>query len=345
MNQLDRFRARWHSFTSYRLQPFAARYGKNLVKPASFCIKLTERCNSKCVHCDIWIHNKSEGEATTEDWIRTLDHIRSWAGPVNVVFTGGEVFLRKDTLNILRHAGSIGLVYEVLTNGLLTNRERCEQLVLAGPDQVTISLDGVTPETHFAVRRIPNMYEKILETVDNLDEFRRKHKTQMKILHKMVIMKPNLHEVVRMADWVKERGQAELMVQPIEQNYAQEENLFWFKSSDLWITDLDRVRETVRELVQRKQSGYPIRNSISNLESIVPYFEDPEPNMRRVQRHMATQACETCMTGVSAFEISANGDVRWCWNMPPVGNIKRASPREIWENRFECWKTDCGYFL
>jgi len=345
MNRLDVARARLYNFKNYRLQRLAARHGKNLVKPTWFCIKFTERCNSKCVHCDIWIVNKADGELTTEQWKRTLEDIRRWAGPVMVVFTGGEVFLRKDALEVIRYASDLGLVSEVLTNGLLTNRQQCEELVLARPYQVTISLDGVTPGTHFAVRRIPKMYEKIIETIDNLDEFRASHKTDLKILIKMVMMKPNLHEVVPMADWVKERGQGELMVQPIEQNYAQDEDRQWYKKSNLWIQDLDRVREVVRQLVERKRAGFPIRNSVDNLEVMVDYFENPDPNMRKIQRHIATQKPEMCLTGVSSFVISGNGDVRWCFGMPPAGNVKQSTPQELWENRCECWKVDCGYYL
>jgi len=151
--------------------------------------------------------------------------------------------------------------------------------------------------------------------------------------------------VVAMADWIKERGQAELQVQPIEQNYAQDENLDWYKGSDLWVSDLGKIREIVSELVWRKKAGYPIRNSVENLESIITYFDNPEPNIRKVQRHISTLQYDTCLTGVSSFVVSGNGDVRWCFNMPPAGNIKDALPQELWENRAECWKTDCGYYL
>ena len=257
--------------------------------------------------------------------------------------TGGEVFLRRDTIEIIEHASSLGIVCEVLTNGLLTERRHCEALVRAKVDQVTISLDGVTPQTHFAVRQVPGMYEKIVRTINDLHEFRCRYRTSLKILLKMVIMRPNLHEAVAMADWVKERGQADVQYQPIEQNYAQEENLNWYKESDLWIRDVEAVRTVVSELIRRKQVGYPIRNTVENLQSMVRYFENPEGLIRKVQSHNEGDS-SICLIGVSHMVISSNGDVRWCFQMAPAGNVKFHTPQEIWESRDECWKKPCSWY-
>ncbi len=342
MNRIDAARARLSSFMYSRLAPMAARGNKTLVKPTYICFKLSERCNSKCVHCDIW-QNQQEDPLTTDEWLRTLDNIREWIGPAHVVFTGGESFLRRDTLEIVRHATGLGLVCEVLTNGLLTERHHCEELVKAKVDQVTISLDGVTPETHFAVRQVPGMHKKILRTIDDLSEFRRRYRTRLKILLKMVIMRPNLHEAVAMADWVKAKGQATLRYQPIEQNYAQAEDLNWYKDSDLWITDVARVKAVVGELVQRKQAGFPIQNTIANLQSMIQYFENPDREMRKVRSH-DERGSNVCLSGVSSMVISSNGDVRWCFRMLPAGNVKSRRPQEIWVNRTECWKQPCPWF-
>ena len=156
-------------------------------------------------------------------------------------------------------------------------------------------------------------------------------------------MNVNLHEVVAMADWVQERGQAQVHFQPIEQNYAQEENLDWFKGSDSWIRDLDSIKTVVQELVSRKEAGYPIHNSVEHLQSMSQYFEKPELLMRKVQSHNWRNTSDMCFVGVSNLVISSNGDVRWCSKMPSVGNVKDQTPQELWTNRQECWKTDCGY--
>jgi AdoMet-dependent heme synthase len=344
VNRLDQARAQFYNHRNYRLQNFAARRAKNLVKPTFICFKLSERCNSKCVHCDIWIHNKDEGELSTEQWKAVMDNIRSWAGPVNVVFTGGEVFLRKDTMELIRYGSRLGLVIEVLTNGLMTPRAKCEELVLAGPKQVTLSLDGRTPETHFSIRRIPKMYEKIVQTINDLDEFRNKHRTDLDILLKTVIMKPNFHEILDLVDWVKEEGKATIMVQPITQNYAQEKKAHWYKDSDLWIEDAAAVEQLIHQLIERKKNGWPLYNRLENLESIIAHFQAPEQAKHQNSGKITGVQKQLCIAGVSSMVFSANGDVQWCYRMPPVGNVKETTAQALWENRPQCWKTHCGYF-
>jgi MoaA/NifB/PqqE/SkfB family radical SAM enzyme len=342
MTRFDQLRARLTSGIYSRLAPFSALHHKNLVKPTFVCFKLSERCNSKCVHCDIW-KNQYEEPLTTDQWLHTTDELRRWLGPAHLVLTGGEVFLRRDALQIISHAAEKGMVCEVLTNGLLCEREYCEALVRAGVDQVTISLDGVTPETHFAVRRVPGMYEKIVRMVDDLDHIRRVSNSRLKILLKMVLMRPNFREAAAIADWVKERGQADIRYQAIEQSYAQEENLAWYKSSELWIHDIPAVTSVIEQLIFRKEAGYPIRNSVENLHSMIAYFEHPDRDMRKVQSH-TEQETSLCLSGVNSFVVSSNGDVRWCFHMSPAGNVKTRSPQDIWESRAACWNAPCPWF-
>ena len=141
----DLMRARLKTAKNNRLMKFSAEYGKNMVNPTWVCLMLTERCNSKCVHCDLWKCDASQEELTTEEWKATLEDLSRWLGPSIIVITGGEAFLRRDAMEIIGHACRLGLRPEILTNGLSTKRARCEELVKMQPFQITVSLAGVTP--------------------------------------------------------------------------------------------------------------------------------------------------------------------------------------------------------
>ena len=39
--------------------------------------------------------------------------------------------------------------------------------------------------------------------------------------------------------------------------------------------------------------------------------------------------------------IQSDGDVRTCWCMDPIGNIKTGSIRKIWESRPHWWESGC----
>ncbi len=64
------------------------------IRPYAATIKLTERCNSKCITCNYW-------QKKTEDLIDTktaVDFIRDLArlGVKRIRFSGGEPLLRND---------------------------------------------------------------------------------------------------------------------------------------------------------------------------------------------------------------------------------------------------------
>lgn len=330
MNILDIFRSRIYSFKNSRLQRLNNPFLENFRKPTFLCLKLTEKCNSKCIHCDIWKQDRGNNELTTNEWLNAIDNIRKWTGPAYLVLTGGEIFLRKDATNIIRHASSKGMVVEALSNGLLLNKDLCEQIVLTNPYQFTMSLDGITPETHFSVRNVKGMHEKITEAVKDLHHFKTKYNSKMRILLKMVIMKNNLHEVLQMADWVKEQGVSLLQVQPVEQSYGQREDLYWYKNSNLWINDIEKLKHVIQGLIARKLSGYPLNNTIEYLESVFEYFSNPDEHMRQMQSHNLPGE-EPLKSG--NMEVSANGDVRWEFYLPPAGNLKDSSPKDLWNKR------------
>ena len=99
---------RLHEGLTYRLRTFAnGRYASHC-RPVSVLILLTERCNAKCVHCDIWKNRGREDSPTVEQWKQTLADIRRWLGPVHVVFTGGEALLKPYAIELIGYAHQLG---------------------------------------------------------------------------------------------------------------------------------------------------------------------------------------------------------------------------------------------
>ena len=65
---------------------------------------LLSACNQDCVHCYIPEHNKLGLE--TSKIKNLIDEARS-LGALNVTFTGGEVFVRKDFLDNIKNLSSL----------------------------------------------------------------------------------------------------------------------------------------------------------------------------------------------------------------------------------------------
>ena len=111
-------------------------------------------------------HNRRE--LTPGEWCHVIDQ----AAPARPAFyfSGGEPLLYKGLAEILRHIKKRRLIAALVTNGVLLARH-AEELVEAGVDNVTISLDG--PEAvHDQIRGVPGTFHRAIEGIRALQEVR-----------------------------------------------------------------------------------------------------------------------------------------------------------------------------
>ncbi len=323
------------------LAEISMRTGLSLSKPTFICAKMTMRCNSRCAHCNIWNMEFNERELTTEQWLKALDELHEWLGDFRMYFTGGEALLRSDTPDILEYAVRLGIRVELLSNGLIFDESLARRIISTGIDQITISLDGMTPEVHDRFRGDPGYHDRTIAAILMLNRFRREAGSSMKILLKTVISANNLHELEAIGRWAHEQD-ADLLFQPIEQNYGESPDPVWYKNSPLWITDIPKVREVFASLRRLRDAGAAILNSDADFDRYCRYFEQPELLMNTIQGHHTTDSAY-CPSAVGSFVMSSNGDVRMCFGMEPIGNVAEQTPRELWRSRPRCWIKPCGH--
>lgn len=330
------------SFMNRVLMKMSMFGGLNLNKPTYICAKMTMRCNSRCVHCNIWKMENNDQELSTEQWLKTLGRLRDWLGRFRMVFTGGEALLREDMPIILAHAVRLGISVELLSNGLMIDEALADRIAASGIDQITISLDGTTPATHDRFRGDGNYHDRTKAAILALISQRKLTANPLRILLKTVISANNLRELVPIARWVQEHG-LEVQYQPIEQNYGEKQDPGWYRGSPLWITDLAALKEVLDELCSLAAQGNGIDNTRDDFSRFYDYFEHPEKLMATIQGHDSKNRRGHCLHAVSNFVISSNGDVRMCFMMEPIGNIALQSPKEIWSRRKHCWAGPCDY--
>src|SRR4029079_1910058 len=133
MHKISVARRRLHEGLSYRLRTFVGGRLSSYCRPTSIVLTMTERCNARCIHCDIWKNRGREDRPTCDQWKTVLSDLRRWLGPVNVVLTGGEALLNPDTVELVSHGSSIGLEVEVLSHGFWRDQSVFERLALARP--------------------------------------------------------------------------------------------------------------------------------------------------------------------------------------------------------------------
>jgi MoaA/NifB/PqqE/SkfB family radical SAM enzyme len=329
---------RLHESINHRLRTVAGGRLASFCRPTSIALLMTERCNARCIHCDIWKNRGHEERPTFDEWKVVLRDLRRWLGPVHVVLTGGEALLNRDTLSLAGYGSSIGLYVELLTHGFWEDQSKIERLALSRPARITISFDGVG-KTHSLIRGRDDFAQKTERTIQTLKRMRAEHSLNMAIRLKTVIMRQNLDDISNVARFAKKNG-LEVFYQPIEQNYNTNEDATCFERSETWPEDSGKTIAAVRELYELKQQGLPIANTLHQLEVMIPYFLNPAGSRVAVQSHSAHEAQLLCAASTN-LQIQANGDVRPCTSKEPIGNIKSKSIREIWQARPRWWQQGC----
>lgn len=178
--------------------------GANLAQvPMSATIELTRRCPLTCEHCynnlPMGDQAAKNAELTTEQYFRLLDEIAE-AGALWLLFTGGEIFARKDFLDIYRYAKGKGFLITLFTNGILIDEKIADVLAEYRPFAIEITLYGYTAESYEALTRKPGSYARCVNAIHLLLD----RKLPLKL--KTVAVTRNRHEISLMRRWAEELG-------------------------------------------------------------------------------------------------------------------------------------------
>ncbi len=123
-------------------EPFATKVDV----PFRMDLALTYKCNINCGHC--YNQTRDTNELSTEQWKIVMKTIWDLGIP-HVIFTGGEATLRKDLVELIEFAESLGLITGLLTNGVkLADEAYLNSLIEAGLDHIQITLESSDKKTH-----------------------------------------------------------------------------------------------------------------------------------------------------------------------------------------------------
>lgn len=114
----------------------------NIPPPLAVLAELTHRCPLRCPYCSnpTTLHKRSE-ELDTDTWQRVLSEAADM-GILQVHFSGGEPAARHDLLALVEHAEKVGLYSNLITSGVMLDREQLRALRDAGLQHVQVSFQG-----------------------------------------------------------------------------------------------------------------------------------------------------------------------------------------------------------
>jgi radical SAM protein with 4Fe4S-binding SPASM domain len=144
----------------------------SFARPYVISWNLTYRCNLACEHCylDAGPRPEIDGEAfadrselSTDGCLRVVDEIAAFAPDCLLILTGGEPLLRRDIVEIVRHAAAKGLWVVVGTNGVKITDNLAAILRREGVRGLSLSLDALDEGRHDAFRRVRGAWSNTVE--------------------------------------------------------------------------------------------------------------------------------------------------------------------------------------
>jgi radical SAM protein with 4Fe4S-binding SPASM domain len=276
--------------------------------PMQVSIEVTRRCPLECQHC---YNNLPMGdqdargrEMTTEEHFKVLDELVDM-GCFWLLYTGGEIFARKDFLEIYTYAKKKGFLITLFTNGTLINEKIADYLVEWPPFAIEITLYGRTRETYEALTMIPGSYDRCLRGIKLLRE------RGLPLKLKTVATSINKHEVVAM------------------RQFAEEELGVEFKMDGQINPRIDcsqsplAVRLTPEEVVALDMHAPKGRSEYLRLAK--RDVESP-PNLAQ------SDTLYFCGGGVKSFAINAHGEMGICLiSQQETFNVRGVGVRQVWE--------------
>ena len=208
LNKIHQFGLGWMARQGIRyLQVvYSARVRRACTGPLSAVLMPTFRCNQRCRMCDFPSRYRSDIPEMSTSQLRDLIDELAELPSLGVSFYGGEPLLRGDIIDLIRHARDRKLLIHLTTNGMTVDRSLARQIIGAGTDVVSISLDGATPVSHDRQRGINGASAGALSALNLLREARRSLGARTRLTVITILTPDNLNEVGQIVETARAAG-------------------------------------------------------------------------------------------------------------------------------------------
>ena len=287
--------------------------GSRPKSPASLIYHITTRCNMACRHCsdDVW------GNPELDLSLDEIERFAASLGPIDsLALGGGEPFMRKELADICKlfvsHSQvrtitipSNGFTPELICSTVTRILDECPETALG----ISLSLDGFQ-ETHDNIR-MPGSFDRVMQTGEMLRHICNEH-PRLSLTFNATISTVNQQELPELARHIHQRFQAELQFNVISGN-----------PRDPAVTLPSR-----NELQQTIDGIYAARDLPAITAGFLNCYRDAVLStiFNGKNQHIP------CKAGSLLCLVDANGDVRSCPMLPPLGNLRENSFQTIWNS-------------
>jgi len=289
-----------------------------------FNFALTYKCNSRCKTCNIWKRYIDEPEKVKEEL--TLEEIKRifsskyFKNLKLVGFTGGEVFLRDDLVELAGFFirkfpnAHIGIPTNALKPDLAikTLKEIIDKYNPRKKLGILVSIDGIG-KTHDKIRGVPGNYKKVIKLINELKKMPR-----VDVGIGFTLIPENFKELLKVYELARKK----------KVKFG-----FWFgQMSDCYYENPDKKQEFKWTNGQLKELQKKIKKILKedkdetlNLTSFHEYYY-----LNMVKFKKSKKRKINCYSGTHSFFLDAYGDLYPCTMLNrEIGNVKEGFDK-VW---------------
>ena len=309
--------------------------------PKVISIRLSNACNMRCKMCG---QPRMDDESVPKDFFTKHLKLEQWQELVdqiaryrpNIYLWGGEPFIYRGVLELVRYVKDKRLTCQINTNGLLLHKHPAE-VVDSGLDDLIVSIDGPA-EVHDDIRGISGAFNKIRDGILQIQEIKRSRGIRKPIVRVRGTVNPyNFEYLYDLVDISKDFGADSL-------NF----NHFWFTSQEEG-EKYQRIMQKLFDCEATSWRGFVFEpdsldtaalkrelEKFDHNDADIPITLSPYVRGSEIERYYKdlsyTFGSERCFAIWFKTYLMPNGDVTPCPDFPDyiAGNITEEKFMDIW---------------
>jgi len=280
--------------------------------PIAALAEITHRCPLQCPYCSNPVDlERASSELSTETWKRLIDEMSN-LGVLQIHFSGGEPLVRKDLADLVGHAANAGLYVNLITSGVLLDRDKLSALANAGLSHVQISFQGTEDRSADHMAGFRGALSKKREAARLVRE------AGLPLTVNAVMHRQNLHQLPSIIDMAVELDAARLEV-------AHVQYLGWaLRNRAALIPTFEQFEDSTRvvDAARERLKGLLV------IDYVIPDYYAIRPkkcmggwakqffNITPSGKVLPCHAAES-ITGL-AFDSVQDHSLSWLWNESPA---------------------------
>ena len=304
-------------------------------------IEPTNRCNLNCVTCIRHSWEESFEDLAWPVYQALIDGLSDFPDLKTIAFAGfGEALCHPRFPDMIRLARESGLRTEMTSNATLLAPAMAERLIDAGLDQLTVSIDGTSNESHSAIRPGTSL-EKIIKNVKAFHRLGEKKRSSPPTIGiEFVATKSNIHELPALQKIAEDIEASYIIVSNVLPYTAELQNEILYsleptsyegqggaRNPHWHIPKMDWCRETMESIARVANERANLSYLDINLNQRNNYCPFIRPGSLALSCHGYVSPCPPLLHSYTCYVRGWKKFFRRC----EYGNLGEQSLKSIWE--------------